>query len=139
MKLLLSFSFHKTFNFFLLFLLVDYCTEIFVTAYRMAAFSAWNVVIFVWFTLQIRFSLDSTILYARFVFWWISNPRTSWQLLKIFSFLLLALSVLLYSSFKEISHFFDSTICVIETLFNHLVFSCGWYGYIDDVHDFIFR
>ena len=39
---------------------------------------------------------------------------------KDFSFLLWVL--IFYTSFIEISHFFDGRICAIETMFNHLVF-----------------
>ena len=66
---------------------------------------------------------------------WDFSCRISWQLLKIFLFFL-GLQVF-YSTFKDISHFFECRICLIETLFNHLVFLRSEHGMVDDVHDFI--
>ena len=44
-----------------------------------------------------------------------------------------------YLSFKEFSNFFDGQICVVENLFNNLVFLCGGHGMIDNVLKFFSR
>ena len=68
--------------------------------------------------------------------WWFTFPSFSWQPQKISFYLRCQV---LHSNLKAISHFLDSSVCVIETLFNYLVFWRDEHRMVDVVHDFIYR